>query len=125
MRYLIFAFLMFTLSLVGAQGEYYVVGASSFRSGDQVYLFGDQVKLRSAPGTEGEVLSLMDIGETVTILEATDKHMMYNGIEWPWYKVQRNEEEGYVLGGLLAIRCQQLDGYTYLCNCKSWLKLVI
>lgn len=77
-------------------------------------LFGDQVKFRAEPDSKSEVLALLKIGSEVQIIEKTEITLFYNGIESPFYKVKYQEQEGYILGGLIAIEKKTFDAQTYL-----------
>nr|WP_297916797.1 SH3 domain-containing protein [uncultured Allomuricauda sp.] len=100
---------LFIFSLSYAQKIHDV---DSFKSGDQVYVFGNDVKLRSAPKTESDVLKLLKIGEWVEILEKTEFSWPYKGFDSPFYKVKYDTTEGYILGGLLSLERKTL-GYTH------------
>ena len=75
----------------------------TFEKGGIYPLFGDQVKLRAGPNTDSEVRDLLDIGMGVKIIERNPRTQIYNGIESHWYKVAIQGEEGYILGGLIAL----------------------
>lgn len=91
----------------------------AFSSGQEVYLFGDQVKLRTGASTSSEVVDLLGIGSAVTILEKTNETLFFNGFESPWYKVRFGVKEGYVLGALMALQKIEYDGETFLFNQKQ------
>ena len=84
-----------------------------FQVGEQVFVFGDNVKLRSAPRIESEVLELLKIGEWVKIIEKTEFSWPYKGYDSPFYKVKYDTVEGYILGGLLAVEKKTIAGNTY------------
>ncbi len=85
-----------------------------FPAGDTAYLFGDQVRLRTGPGTNSETVTLLPIDSKVTILEQTDVQQTYQGRASHWYKVQYDGQAGYVLGGLLAADRVQHSGKSFL-----------
>ncbi|WP_343487892.1 SH3 domain-containing protein [Allomuricauda sp. d1] len=85
-----------------------------FEPGEMVYLFGDDVKLRTAPTTESEVIKILNIGTELTVLEKTENSWPYRGIESNFYKVDYKGTTGYVLGGLLSLERKQLYGKTHL-----------
>ncbi len=84
-----------------------------FQPREQVYVFGNNVKLRTAPDMDSEVLELLKIGEWVEIIESTNDLWPYKGINSPYYKVKYNDITGYVLGGLLSLEKKTLDGTDY------------
>jgi uncharacterized protein YgiM (DUF1202 family) len=105
-------FLCSTL-LQGQEGTYYYKGYV-FESGKEVYLFGDQVKLRSKPSTDSEVLKTLRIGEPVVISKKEAITKKYKGIESPWYEVRYHGQTGYILGGLLSLEKLEIQGDTFL-----------
>ncbi|SNY92232.1 SH3 domain-containing protein [Flagellimonas pacifica] len=86
---------------------------SVFEPGEQVYMFGNNVKLRSAPKMESEVLELLKIGEWVQIIEKTEFSWPYRGYDSPFYKVKYDDKVGYILGGLLSIEKKVLNGIDF------------
>ncbi|MEL6485325.1 MAG: SH3 domain-containing protein, partial [Bacteroidota bacterium] len=78
-----------------------------------VFVFGDNVKLRSAPKTESEVLELLKIGEWVEIIEKTEFSWPYRGFDSPFYKVKYDTTVGYILGGLLSLEKKSINGKPY------------
>lgn len=86
---------------------------SVFEPGEQVYVFGNNVKLRSAPKIESEVLEFLKIGEWVQIVEKTEFSWPYKGYDSPFYKVKYDDVTGYILGGLLAIEKKNLNAMDY------------
>ncbi len=115
---MIFLFLGLISSNIRAQ-EGYIHEAIEFSLNDKVVLFGNDVKLRSEPNTTSKTLELLPILSKLTVLEKTTKIFLYNGIENPWYKVKTtNNQEGYVVGGLLALDSKKVDNWTYLVQLK-------
>ncbi|CAM1362973.1 SH3 domain-containing protein [Tenacibaculum xiamenense] len=113
-----FLFLGLISSNIRAQEEY-IHEAIEFSLNDKVVLFGNDVKLRSEPNTTSKTLELLPILSKLTVLEKTTKTFFYNGIENPWYKVKTtNNQEGYVVGGLLALDSKKVDNWTYLVQLK-------
>jgi len=86
------------------------------KNNQEVYTFGNNVKLRSESNTKSEVLELIKIGEKVLILDGTyNAHTYeYNGIDWSWFKVKYKNKTGYVIGGLLSQETQKTKNYTYV-----------
>lgn len=102
------------LSFNSAQGGYQCAyGECIFQPGQQVYIFGNDVKLRTAPSAESRVLELLKIGEWVEIVEKTTFSWPYKGFDSPFYKVKYDDTTGYILGGLLASERKTLNGQNY------------
>jgi len=85
-----------------------------FKIDQIVYLFGDNVKLRNSPSVDSEVVKLLTIGEPLKIIEKSSETFMYNGINSPWYKVEHNNQQGYVVGGLISIVEKKDDNVRFL-----------
>ncbi|WP_405570845.1 SH3 domain-containing protein [Winogradskyella sp. Asnod2-B02-A] len=85
-----------------------------FKIDQIVYLFGDNVKLRNSPSVDSEVVKLLTIGEPLKIIEKSSETFMYNGINSPWYKVEYNNQQGYVVGGLISIVEKKDDNVRFL-----------
>ncbi len=67
------------------------------------YVFGDKVNIRSEAQADGKVVAQLNGGESVTILEVSEKTYTASGVTLPWYKVRFNKNQtGYVWGGLLS-----------------------
>ncbi|WP_428740280.1 SH3 domain-containing protein [Tenacibaculum sp.] len=99
--------------------EVYIEPLKEFTPNQKVYLFGDDVKLRKEPTTDSEVISLLKIASEVIILEKSPEKQLYNGFIHNWYKVKHKNEEGYVLGGLLALDSKKIAESTYLVALKK------
>ncbi|QCE42536.1 SH3 domain-containing protein [Psychroserpens sp. NJDZ02] len=78
--------------------------SNQFQKGEEVYLFGDNVRLRSKPSTKSEVIELVSIGSKLQIIDISNKTHTYKGITSPWYLVNYNGIQGYVVGGLISIQ---------------------
>ncbi|MUU76871.1 SH3 domain-containing protein [Winogradskyella endarachnes] len=89
-----------------------------FKINQTVFLFGDNVKLRNEPSTDAKTISLLKIGTTLKIIEVTDKTYLYNGIESPWYKVEYNDKQGYLVGGLISITEKKSNETRFLFSFK-------
>ncbi|MCX2680401.1 SH3 domain-containing protein [Galbibacter sp. EGI 63066] len=115
MRTLLLIFL-FTTVVYGQERIYHSLyeGHSAFEIGKTYSLYGNDIKFRTLPSTDSEVISLLKIGEEVEILEKTDELLKYNGIDSPFYKVKYNGKEGYILGGLISLEKKILGNSTYL-----------
>lgn len=110
-------FLIF--NFVNTQECKYIGIDNEFKSGDIVYLFGDNVNLRTEPTSESETLGLLEIGECIEIVEKTDIEIKLNGIESPWYKVKYAGKIGYILGGLISLTYIRDDNIRCLVNLEK------
>jgi len=89
-----------------------------FKPGQEVFTFGDRVKLRSGADVGSEVLTLLPIGTSVEVLEKMEATYPYNGFETPWYKVQSQGKTGYIVGGLLTKHQVEHEGQVFLLSAK-------
>ena len=111
--------LLFINLLTWSQEVKYLSINHEFKKQEKPYLFGDNVKLREKPSTEGAVLSLIKIGEQIEIIEKTNLTYFFNGIESPWYKVKYKEFIGYIVGGLISLDAAYIDDLTYLISLEK------
>lgn len=65
-------------------------------------LFGDKVKLRTEPNTTSEVVTLLRIGDKVTILKKTDQFLETSTSKTAWYEVNYNGKIGFIAGQFIA-----------------------
>lgn len=84
-----------------------------------VYVFGDNVKFRDNSSTDANVLEKLHIGAELKIIEKTGVTYLYNGINWPWYKVAYNNKEGYMIGGLISLDKKIINNSMYLISLKK------
>ncbi|MEM7485760.1 MAG: SH3 domain-containing protein [Bacteroidota bacterium] len=106
--------LSFTFSFGNAQENFHCPwDQCDFKPGDKVYLFGNDVKLRTAPDTKSKVLELLKIGEWVEIIEKTTASWPYKGFDSPFYKVKYDDMTGYIIGGLLSLEKKTLNNTNY------------
>lgn len=113
----VFLALILVLQLQGQNK--YIESITDFSIGEKAYLFGDNVKLRAAPNTSSNVITLLKIATEVKILEKSTNTQLYNGKEWAWYKISSNATIGYVLGGLIALDKKTINNSTYLVSIKK------
>lgn len=83
--------------------ETYFSDGFEFKPGMTVYLLGNDVKLRSKPSTDAEVIKLLKIGAEAVIIEKTRETLVIAGQEKPWYKINQGGQPGYVWGGLISL----------------------
>ena len=106
-KYLIFIFLL----LFAVTSSYSVYSQNDLYHSpykllekDKVYhLFGDNVKFRKLPKLDSEVISVLRIGDEVKIIGKSDEFISYNGIDYPFYKVKYEGQEGFISGGLISV----------------------
>ena len=101
MKKLTLIFLLISFNFSFSQNYY------RFTEGQEVYLYGDNVRLRELPSTNSEVIKLLPVGTKVKIKRVTDRYFKYNGISSPWYLVQYNSIEGFIVGGLISLGIQR------------------
>ena len=105
---------LFSVSFGFSQRNYHCPEEEcDFQPGEQVFVFGNKVKLRSAPKIESKVLELLRIGEWVEIIEKTEFSWPYKGYDSPFYKVKYDTVEGYILGGLLSLKKKTIADSDY------------
>ncbi|MEM6964839.1 MAG: SH3 domain-containing protein [Bacteroidota bacterium] len=73
-----------------------------FEIGKQYELFGNNVKLRATPSMKGEVLTLIEIGNQIEILNQSNQTDAYQKATYHWYQVKYKDQVGYILGALIA-----------------------
>ncbi len=116
--------LSFLTSIEGQSKEVQFHSKDRFLDNDDnlAYIFGDNVKLRSKPNTNSEVLAMLRISDEVTVLSGgayKNTQVRYNGIHWYWSKIRYNGIEGYVLNGLLSQSTKKVGVTTYLTTLKK------
>lgn len=108
-------FLLFlALNVSYSQDFDYLDVNQGFETDEIVYLFGDNVKLRTSPSVDSKVLDLLKIGDSLKIIEKTDSHYVYNGLNTRWYKVEHNNKQGYVVGGLISVTEKKAENARFL-----------
>ncbi|EPR70603.1 hypothetical protein ADIWIN_3464 [Winogradskyella psychrotolerans RS-3] len=103
-----------TLNFSFAQDSNHLEINQEFKIDQIVYLFGDNVKLRNSPSVDSDVVKLLTIGEPLRIIEKSSESFVYNGINSPWYKVEHNNQQGYVVGGLISIVEKKANNVRFL-----------
>ncbi|WP_273568017.1 SH3 domain-containing protein [Maribacter halichondriae] len=78
-----------TCAVAFAQEPRYIHGNYEFEPGSTEYLFGDNVKLRTAPSTDSEVLEFLEIARPIKILGKTEVKQPFEGYDAYWYKVKK------------------------------------
>ncbi|CAN0602027.1 unnamed protein product, partial [Ectocarpus sp. 12 AP-2014] len=115
----VFLIVLLSVNCVLAQDNSYHYPNFDLKIGGQYFLFGDNVKFRTAPDTNSEVIALLTIGSSVEIIEKSNKILSYNGMDSPFYKVSHKGKTGYILGGLISLEKQEYEDYTYLFTFKK------
>ena len=75
-----------------------------YSENEEVFLFGNNVKLRKTPDSNSTTLKLLPIGAKVKIKKATSIMYEYNGFSSPWHLVDYKGTEGYIVGGLISLK---------------------
>lgn len=105
--------------LVFSQVESVITPEMIFNNGDTVFLFGNNVKLRTEPNTSSDVTTLLPINSKITIISKTDISQEFNGMSSFWYEVETETARGYILGGLIAIEKLSLGNTHFLITLKQ------
>lgn len=101
------------------QNTKYLSERYEFSANEVAYMFGNDVKLRESPNTESEVLTLLKIGSKIEVLLKTEKKMLFDGLESPWYKIKYKDKVGYVLGCFISLDKASFNTTTYLISLKK------
>jgi len=109
----LFLLLLYCATLTAQELQYHHP-KKELTAGATHYLFGDQVKFRSLPNLNSEVLELLKIGTPIQILEKSEETLNYKGLTSHFYKVQYKNQVGYILGGLLSLEKKETDTTLYL-----------
>lgn len=112
-KIVIFLLIVF-INLGYSQDLKYLEYNKEFEVNQLVYLFGDNVKLRKSASTDSEIITLLKIGEPLKIIEKSTESFIYNGIDSPWYKVEYNKQQGYIVGGLISITEKKNEDVRFL-----------
>ncbi|MGI9527655.1 MAG: SH3 domain-containing protein [Weeksellaceae bacterium] len=107
--------LFFLGAFMQAQINAYISPYPDFDKNQQVYLFGDNVHLRSEPTSNSNSLTILAIGSPLTILE--DTNQSYSDDDPFWVHVKSTNETGYVRSDFISLQTVELNGiplYTHL-----------
>ena len=96
-----------------AQETKYISEGTQFNRNEVAFLFGDNVKLRSQPNTQADVLKVLPIGKEITIIGITQERLPYDGIDSPWYQVSVAGNRGFILGALISLDSKSINGSKY------------
>lgn len=101
-----------------AQNDYdkvvFLYGDHEFEQSSTQHLYGNKVVFRKKASSESKALDTLDIGSEITIVKKSKETSNYNGIEWNWYKVKYSGKTGFILGGLIALASEEINGDRYL-----------
>jgi hypothetical protein len=75
------------------------------------------LKMREAPNLKGSLITVLEKGTIVKILEQTESSIKVDNIESPWYKISINKKTGWVFGGFISKEYQIIDRKL---NILSW-----
>ncbi|SFU42213.1 SH3 domain-containing protein [Pustulibacterium marinum] len=95
--------LLMQLQMIAQDSEIRPLYNHDFDSGSYQYLFADQVKLRENASTDSEVLAILPINTMIKIILKSENAMEFDGVLSPWYRVEVDGKEGYILGALIAL----------------------
>lgn len=117
-------FLLFITTLSFSQEDEntkYLHSQYEFTTGNIEYLFADKVKFRTGPTLNSTVIKLLEIGTPIKIIEKTETQMHYQGINTPWYKIEVNGKNGYILGALISLNSHFTNSKNalFLCQLKK------
>jgi len=59
------------------------------------------INLREAANLSSKVITTIDIGERITVLDVLQEESIKNTGNYNWYKIKKNDMEGYVFGAFL------------------------
>lgn len=101
--------LLLVLIVVPGFAKQYTYTYGKYRIGQTVYLWGDNVNIRSAPSVSGKVVDRLRIGSALTIKQVLKQTHTIRGYREFWYRVSyvagtggKDLREGCVWGGMLA-----------------------
>lgn len=119
-KYLIFLQLGLSILLGNGQKGFHSISSfTSFEPGETYFVFGDDVKMRTGPGIQHQEIKRLRIGDKVKIIESTESFMTYNGINSRWYRIEHQNDNGYMLGGLIALSSLKDSGITILSSLEQ------
>lgn len=100
--------------VVKAQEDKQYNDSQEYEKGQILYLFGDNVIMRAAPKVEAEEITRLPIGTPVMFLENALYTQSYGGFEYPFYKVQVDGVQGYILSAFIAFEKLEKNGNSLL-----------
>ena len=118
MKYIFYILALIPL-VTFSQNEKVLTPEMIFNNGDTVFLFGNNVKLRTEPNTSSNVTTLLPINSKITIISKTENSQEFNGMSSFWYEVKTETARGYILGGLIAIEKLSLGNTHFLITLKQ------
>ncbi|MCB0628105.1 MAG: SH3 domain-containing protein [Saprospiraceae bacterium] len=125
MKYLsIFAFCCLITTLTQAQPDFPIRTYGEFEIGEKVTLFGDRVNLRDQPGTHGQVITQLPVGQPLEILAIGEKSTI-NGLDFPWLQIRTAVEDksltGWLWSGLVShLEMKGDDGVRFLAGTTGY-----
>lgn len=79
-------------------------------------IFGEKVNLREATNTKSKIVSVLNPGDRIQILEVTKEKLEQNQMTDFWYKIKAKDKSGYLWGGLIADYSFVDSKFTILCK---------
>lgn len=85
----------------------YEINLWNLRSGDTTHIFADVAYIRDYPGTQGNLVDSLQVGQEVFIKSSGYNPSVIRGFGAPWceiyYYKNQQKQEGYIWMGLLAL----------------------
>ncbi len=121
-------YLILVLLFISGNGSYAdetSVYHYSFMENREIYLFGDNVRVRKEPDTKKDnVTDILKIGDKVSIVKKTDQVMVIDGYKEYWYKISykknNKNSSGYIWGGLFSIAFSVKGEKLFLAGIKKY-----
>jgi hypothetical protein len=99
--------ILFMISILFGEQEYFAYDYGEFSQGSTVYLYGDKVNVRQSPSIDANVVTTLTIGHPMEISGRSETMYTVNDYTTHWYNVrfdvEGKEMSGYVWGGLISI----------------------
>jgi hypothetical protein len=127
MKYIHLLFLCFVvINYAWGQPDFPIRSYGEFEIGEKVTLFGDRVNLRDQPGTHGQVMTQLPVGQLLEILAVGEKDNI-NGLDFPWLQIRTAVEDesltGWLWSGLVShLEMDGEDGVRFLAGTTSYLE---
>lgn len=104
-----YTYLFFLFFCAALTSDAQSISYSSFlEEGEETYVFGDTVAVRSLPDVRSDLIDTLYTGMPIRIIKKEARSFFLRGFSAPWVYVQyfknRVSKEGYVWSGLLALR---------------------
>lgn len=101
-----------SISSQGHWGDY----ISTKEANSTYHVFGEKVNLREKPDTKSKVISVLNPGDPILILEQSKQKLEQNNLAEYWYKIKFKNFTGYLWGGLISDYSFSDSKFTVLCK---------